>query len=181
MTLNHSFSSQLCPLRLKPAVTTGSSSGNISTAASVREQWSPGAIIWDWRTLLVHTHVSAPPQIPSTNHLTYTHKPLDQAYFPHWKILCAQTECIPLAFHEDEPPFFFLRSNRIATIKVKTESLLPLRCSGLHAKQHELTQHIVSKGFCNTNHNPGCASSAVSTAEYLLFLFITVLRKREYF
>lgn len=117
--------------------------------------------------LPVDAHVKAP-KIPSTNHWTYTHKPGDQAHFTHWTILCAWPECIPLTFLEDET---LSGSPQSQLHWVKIESSLPRRCSEQHAKQHELTQHIVYRGYCNTDQNAGCGFSVVSPSQSFFFPF----------
>lgn len=80
------------------------------------------------------------------------------------------------AFHRlllEEGIFFFL----LLLLRVhhnyasKNTIIATSRCSGLHAKQQEFTQHIVYQGFGNTEENVGCVLSVISPPLPQLFIW----------
>lgn len=59
----------------------------------------------------------------------------------------------------------------ITTALSENRIIVTPRCSEQHAKQHELTQHIVYRGYCNTDQNAGCGFSVVSPSQSFFFPF----------
>lgn len=68
---------------------------------------------------------------------------------------------------------FLVRHNNNYTSENRV--IVTPRCSGLRAKQHELTQHIAYQGNCNTDQNAGCVFSVVSPSESQIFFFFLTL------
>ncbi len=163
---------QLCPLKEQPAAETGSS--NLSIWASHKHRagtmrcWGNSCALHRCLkdVLPEDAHVKAPKSLLQiTEHTRISQG--DQAHFTHWKILCARTECIPLAFLEDGS--FLVQHNHSYTSENRI--IVTSGCSDLHAKQHELTQHIAYHGYCKTDQNAGCVFSVVSPSKSQLFSF----------
>lgn len=116
----------------------------------------------------VDAHVKAP-QIPSTNHWTYTHKPGGSSSFYSLKRSCVHQMN---AFHGP-----FLRTNprlvrRDHNYASENRIVVTSRCSGLCAKQHELTQHTAYRGYCNTHQNAWlCVSCCLTLHQSQFFCF----------
>lgn len=181
VTLYHQFCSKLCPLRVKPAAQTGSSS-NLSIPASnehregTMRSWGNNSVLQQCLKdiLPVDAHVKAPKSLLQITE--HTHVSLGIKL-----ILLIERSCVHgmNAFH-----WFFLRMNLFLVqhnhnYTSENRILVTSRCSGLRAKQHELAQHIAYQGYCNTDENAGCLFSVVSRTQSQLFLYYQLLQAKS--